>query len=77
MAKNSKQNYKPISIPANISKIYERGQFEQMSNYFENIFSKFQCGLRQRLSAQYCLMSMTEKCKKPYRPVQRMQLSLT
>ena len=76
-AKNSKENYKPISIPANISKIYERDQFEQMSNYFENIFSKFQCGFRQRLSAQYYLMSMTEKCKKSYRPVQRIQLSLT
>ena len=29
-----------------------------------NIFSKFQCGFREGLSAQYCLMSMTEKWKK-------------
>ena len=35
-----------------------------MSNYFENIFSKFQRGFRQGLSAQYCLISTTEKWKK-------------
>ena len=29
-----------------------------------NIFLKFQCGFREGLSAQYCLMSMTEKWKK-------------
>ena len=34
-----------------------------MSNYFENIFSKFQRGFRQGFSAQYCLISMTEKWK--------------
>ena len=38
--------------------------FKQMSNYFENIFSKFQCGFGQGLSTQYCLMSIIEKWKK-------------
>ena len=32
-----------------------------MSNYFELIFSKFQSGFRQRLSAQYYLMPMKWK----------------
>ena len=45
---------------ANISKIYERCLFKPISNYFENIFSKCQCGFRQGLSAQYYLISMTE-----------------
>ena len=60
-SKNSKENYKSVSILPNISKIYERCLFKPMSNYFENTFSKFQCGFRQGLSAQYCLISMIEK----------------
>ena len=63
-SKNSKENYRPVSILPNISKIYERCLFKPISNYFENIFSKFQCGFRQGLSAQYCLISMIEKWKK-------------
>ena len=63
-SKNSKVNYRPVSILPNISKIYERYLFKPISNYFENIFSKFQCGFRQGLSAQYCLISMIEKWKK-------------
>ena len=63
-SKNSKENYRPVSILPNISKIYERCLFKQKSNYFENIFSKFQCGFRQGLSAQYCFISMVEKWKK-------------
>ena len=60
-SKNSKENYRPVNILPNISKIYERCLFKPISNYFENIFSKFQCGFRQGLSAQYCLISMVEK----------------
>ena len=40
-SKNSKENYRPLSILPNISKIYERCLFNPISNYFENIFSKF------------------------------------
>ena len=61
--KNSKEN-RPVSILPNRSKIYERCLFKQMPNHFENIFLNFHCGFRQGLSAQYCLMSMTEKWKK-------------
>ena len=63
-SKNSKENYRPVSIFPNISKIYGRCLFKPTSNYFENVFSKFQCGFRQGPSAQYCLTSMTEKWKK-------------
>ena len=40
-SKNSKENYRPLSILPNISKIYKRCLFKPISNYFENIFSKF------------------------------------
>ena len=50
-SKNSKENYRPISILPNISKIYERCMYKQMSNYLGNFFSKFQCGFRQDISA--------------------------
>ena len=56
-SKNSKENYRPVSILPNISKINERWLFKQISKYFENIFSKLQCGFRPGLSAQYCLIS--------------------
>ena len=50
-SKNSKENYRPVSILPNISEIYERCLFKPISNYFENIFSKFQCVFRQLFSA--------------------------
>ena len=40
-----KNNYRPVSILSNISKIYERSFYNQMYDYFDNIFSKYQCGL--------------------------------
>ena len=33
-----------IEMLSNISKIYERIMFKQISEYFEPILSKFQCG---------------------------------
>ena len=63
-SKNSKENYRPISILPNISKIYERCMYKQMSDYLGNFFSKFQCGFRQGISAQHCLLAMIENWKK-------------
>ena len=37
--------------------------FKQISEYFEPILSKFQCGFRKGFSAQRCLLSMLEKWK--------------
>ena len=59
--KKGSKNFRRVSIMLNISKIYERCLFKSKSNYFENIFSKCQCGFRQDLNAQYCLISMIEK----------------
>ena len=36
-----KENYRPISILPNISKICERCLFKQLANYFEDYLSKY------------------------------------
>ena len=43
-SKLSKENYRPISILSNISKVYGRYFNHQISKYFETRFSKFHCG---------------------------------
>ena len=35
-----------------------------MSEFFDNIFSKYQCGFQKGYSAQHCLLVMIEKWKK-------------
>ena len=62
-SKLSKENCRPISILRNISKVFERCLHDQMSEFFDNIFSKCQCGLRKGCSAQHCLLVMIEKWK--------------
>ena len=63
-SKSEKNNYRPVSILANTSKMYERIMFKQMSEFFESsFFSKYQCGFRKGFSAQHCVVSMLEKWK--------------
>ena len=63
-SKNGKNNYRPVSILSNISKLWLKIMFKQMSEYFESsFFSKYQCGFRKGFSAQHCLVSMLEKWK--------------
>ena len=63
-SKSEKNNYRPVSILSNISKLYERIMLKQMSEYFESSFcSKYQCGFGKGFSAQHCLVSMLEKWK--------------
>ena len=50
--RNQKDNYRPISILPIISKIFEKLICRQLSNHFDNIFSKFQCGFRKGFRAQ-------------------------
>ena len=42
--KDIKGNCRPVSTFPNLSKIFEKSMFEQISIFFENIFSKYQCG---------------------------------
>ena len=45
--------------------MYERCLYDQVLEYFENRFPKFQYGFCKGYSAQHCLPAMTEKWKKP------------
>ena len=44
-SKNTELNYRPVSILSNISKIYEKAIFSQISDYFEKTLSRYQFGL--------------------------------
>ena len=63
-SKFSTENYRPISILPNISKVYKRCLNGQISIFFEDLSSKYQCGFRNGYSVQHCLLAMTEKWKK-------------
>ena len=63
-SKLDKANYRPVSILLNFSKIFEICMFEQISNYFENILSKYQFGFRKGFNAQQCFIAMIELWKK-------------
>ena len=39
-----KENYGPVCILPNISKVHERLMYDQINAYFETILSKVQCG---------------------------------
>ena len=61
---NSKDNYIPVSILPNISKIFERCIFRQLYSFIFEFLSKYQCDFRKIYSAtQHCLLAMLEKWK--------------
>ena len=63
-SKASKDNYRPVSILSNISKVYERCIYDQIQTYFDKILSKYQCGFRKGYNSQRCLIALIEKWKK-------------
>ena len=62
--KTDKENYSPISIFPNLSKVCERLIYNQIYPYFDTLFSKFQCGFRKGFNAQHCFLAMIEKWRK-------------
>ena len=56
----SQNNYTPTSILPVFSKIFERFLSRQLSEFFDNILSKFQCGFRKGYETQLCLLQMLE-----------------
>ena len=56
-------NYRSMSILTNISKIYEKLMYNQLSKYFDSLLAINQCRFRKGFSAQYCLLVMLEKFK--------------
>ena len=57
----AKENYRPISILPLVSKVFERVMFNQLSEFFEKIFSKFLCGFRKNRSTQHTLFNLIHK----------------
>ena len=62
-AKTDKENYRPVSVLSNVSKIFEKCLHKQINSFFDPIFSKYQNGFRKGFNAQHCLVVMIEKWK--------------
>ena len=57
-------NYRPVSILPSVSKIFEKEMVNQMSEYFEDIFSAIISGFRKKHSCETVLIRMLENVKK-------------
>ena len=55
--------YRPISLLSQVSEVYERIIFNQISTYFEPYFSSFLTGFRKIHNIQYSLLKMLELWK--------------
>ena len=62
--KNSKYNYKPVSILSIISKIYQICIYDQIQFFFDSILSKYQFGFCRGYNTQHCFVTLIEKWKK-------------
>ena len=49
-SKNSKDNYRPISISKNLPKVFENIMYKQMATFMDKYFFKLQCGFRKGYS---------------------------
>ena len=59
-ALTSKNNHRLVSILPVFSKIFERLLSRQLSEFFDNKLSKFQCCFRKGYETQHCLILMLE-----------------
>ena len=58
-----KQNYRPVSILPTISKIFERAIHDQLTDFFDNIFSPFLAAFRKGFGCQTTLLRLVEDWK--------------
>ena len=58
--RTSKNNFRPVSILPVFSKIFERLLCRQLSEFFDNIPSKFRCDFRKCYGTQHFLLLMLE-----------------
>ena len=61
--RSEKDNYRPVGILPNLSKVFERYIYNQIAQFFGKILSKHQCGFREGHSAQHFLIVLLEKRK--------------
>ena len=62
--RTDKSNYRPISILPNLSKVFERCIYKQLSTYFDAILSKQQCWFRKGFNVQHSLLKLLENEEK-------------
>ena len=62
--KGEKENYRPVSILSNFSKVFERLIYNQLNEFMETKFSKFLTGFRRNYNTQYTLLRMKENWKR-------------
>ena len=60
----SKENYRPISILSNISKVFERILFDQITGFTEKFLSPKLCGFRKGYSTQHALFNLLQNWQK-------------
>ena len=58
--KSLEENYRPVRVLPVLSKC----MFNQMSSFFDDLFSKYQYGLRKGFSTRQCLLALLEKLKR-------------
>ena len=60
------ENYRPISVLTNFSKLLEKLMYKRISNYIEkhNILSKHQFGFRKNRSTEDAILELTDKISK-------------
>ena len=59
-----KENYRPVSVLAVVSKVFERIMDKQTDAYMGKYLSKFICGYRKRHGPEHALLYMIERWKK-------------
>ena len=57
-----KENYRPVSVLPNVSKIEKRLIYDHMNAYFEVILSNIRCSFPKRYNVQHCLILLIAKC---------------
>ena len=60
---DQKENYRPVGMLTNLSKLFERCIFKQLPQFFESTLSNHQC-FRKGLSTQQRLLVLLEKWKR-------------
>ena len=58
-----KENYRPVSVLFNVSKVFEKIMYSQTDAFMQNKLSNLLTDFRKNHSTQYCLMYMLEKWK--------------
>ena len=56
-----KENYRPVSVLTNVSKVFERIIYQQIEDFMKDKLSNLLTGFRKNHSTQHCLMRMLEK----------------